>query len=59
MQQKLIKEILMQSTPFRDHANAVKLSDKDLSDLLEVLALTLDKRHFSRWQKEAHKKKPK
>ena len=52
MQQKLAKEVLMQSTLFGDHANAVKPSDKDLSDLLEKWAPTLDKQRLSRWWKE-------
>ena len=53
LQQKLAREIVMESALFADHPEDAKLSDKDLSEVLAKLAPTLDKRRLSRWQKEA------
>lgn len=53
LQQKIAKEIVMESALFGEHSKDKILSDKDLSDLLAKLAPTLDKRRLSRWTKEA------
>ena len=53
LQQKLAKEIILQSALFKDHSAEPRLSDKDLGEVLAKLAPTLDKRRLSRWRKEA------
>lgn len=53
MQHKLAREILLQSAIFGDVSSGKRLSDNDLTNILEKLAPVLDKRRLSRWRKES------